>query len=175
MNKQWKPIEGYVDYYEISNYGEVESLGREIENAGANGGKCFIKGRTMKIGRDLKGYNLVGLTRDGVRESKRVAHLVWDAFGDKPRDGHKLQVDHIDSDKNNNFIGNLQLLTNRENCAKGKLGHRKTSKYTGVHYNKNLGKWQTTIQVDGKSKHLGYFDSETRASKRYSEELCYIQ
>lgn len=48
-------------------------------------------------------------------------------------------------------------------------GRRKvTSKYTGVSYHGNRGKWQVKIRSNGKQKHLGYFEDEVEAARAYN-------
>uniref|UniRef100_A0A7S3YSZ1 AP2/ERF domain-containing protein n=1 Tax=Lotharella globosa TaxID=91324 RepID=A0A7S3YSZ1_9EUKA len=43
-----------------------------------------------------------------------------------------------------------------------------TSKYIGVSYHSNRGKWQVKIRSNGKQKHLGYFDDEIEAARAYN-------
>ena len=83
--------------------------------------------------------------------------------------GHKIVVDHINNNKENDKLYNLQLISNRENTVKDIKGG--TSKYTGVCWNKRQCKWQSAIQINGKGKHLGYFKSEKKASQAYQNEL----
>jgi hypothetical protein len=45
---------------------------------------------------------------------------------------------------------------------------RTTSKYTGVHYYKDRGKWQAYINKDKKRYSLGYFKDESEAAKAYN-------
>ena len=48
---------------------------------------------------------------------------------------------------------------------------KKTSKYKGVCWKKNTGKWISQIQINGQKKHLGCFDNEEDAGKSYQEAL----
>ena len=66
----------------------------------------------------------------------------------------------------------MQLITQRQNISKDKKG---TSKYTGVCIHKGTNKWQSTITVNGKQKHLGYFTDEKEASRVYQNELNKIE
>lgn len=43
-----------------------------------------------------------------------------------------------------------------------------TSKYIGVSYHANRGKWQVKIRSNGKQKHLGYFEDEEEAARAYN-------
>lgn len=82
-----------------------------------------------------------------------------------------LQVDHINNDKLDNRKSNLRLCnTSRNHMNMPKLNIKKaTSKYKGVSWNKIRKKWLVIIQIDSKSKYLGYFDSEIEAALTYNE------
>ena len=64
-----------------------------------------------------KGYLLLELTVNGKRKRTSIHRLIWEAFNGPIPDG--LTIDHIDNDKTNNRLDNLQLLTNAENNSKG--------------------------------------------------------
>ena len=85
--------------------------------------------------------------------------------------GHKMVVDHIDNNKLNDKLYNLQVITNRENVSKDKKGGN--SKYIGVHKEKN--KFRAAIRRDGKIKYLGLFTDEKEAAKAYQNELNKIK
>ena len=171
--KQWRPIKGYENIYEVSNFGEVRSLDRFIKYFSHSKDKTnFIKGK--KIKRRLKPpceYFYITLAKGGKCEFKSLHILVWDTFGDKLRNGRVLMVDHIDNDKTNNRIDNLQLLTTRENTSKYQRLRETSSEYIGVSLDKNTGKWRPSIHIDGRTKHLGSFISEYKAHLVYCEAL----
>lgn len=153
----WKSVEGFENYM-VSNWGRVKSL-------------KWGKEKMLKPGKDSNGYLQVILYKDGKTKSFKVHKLVWDAFGDRPRNGHTLQVDHINNDKTYNRIENLQLLNNRENTSKMQLTRIHTSKYIGVSWNKRDNKWEARIGINGKNKFLGYFQYELEAAKAYQNAL----
>jgi hypothetical protein len=170
----WKPIIGYEGIYEISNMGRVKSFAKTwvCNRFGATRKKDDT---ILSTPIDSDGYRIVGLHRNGKQKSFKIYTLVWDHFGDKPRNGRKLLVDHIDNPTTNDRIDNLQLLTNRENVSKDRLfSGKKTSKYTGVHWDKNAKKWMSTIYINGKRNYLGLFESETAAMITYQRELLKI-
>lgn len=160
----WKDVKGFEGYYQISNWGRVKSLDREYVDR--RGRTAKIKGQILKKRINLYGYHHIGLCKDSGQINGRVHQLVWDHFGDKPRNGLRLQIDHIDGDKLNNHISNLQLLTPRENTIK----HYKKLKRelpTGVYYDKKSEKYYSRIYINGRSKHLGSFDSVKNAVSAY--------
>ena len=79
------------------------------------------------------------------------------------------QVNHIDNNKLNNKISNLEWVSNRENaCHRVKLSNY-TSKYTGVSYFKRDNKWRSSIQVNGVSIRFGMFKTEEEAYQKRLE------
>ncbi len=170
MKEIFRPIKGYEGLYEVSNSGRVKSLAKSWICGDCNSKR--IKGVTI-LSQITNGhrYLCVNLSKGGRQSTTTIHLLVWDAFGDIPRNGLTLQVDHIDEDKTNNCIGNLQLLTNRQNCSKGKLKYPKTSKYTGVYWNGGRNKWQAGINIMGKTQYIGLFHSEYGASLAYQQRL----
>ena len=67
---------------------------------------------------NTKGYLKVDLCKNGKVKRFFVHRLVAEAY--IPNPDNLPQVDHIDNDKNHNYINNLQWLTNRDNCRKSK-------------------------------------------------------
>ena len=119
LTEQFKPIKGYANLYEISNFGRIKSLSKEWQcGYGSNRSKptTFCK---STIGSN--GYGVIRLRKNGTKLTKAVHILVWDAFGVGQRDGHSVQVDHIDNNKLNNRIDNLQLLTPRKKHKQGQI------------------------------------------------------
>ena len=69
----------------------------------------------LKFGYNSKGYQQVALRRDNVSTTVSVHRLVAEAYLDAPANGEKLTVNHIDGDKTNNHISNLEWNTYSEN------------------------------------------------------------
>ena len=87
----------------VSNFGNVKSLNYRHTN----------KERMLKT-QLYKGYVYVFLKRT---KGYRVHRLVYEAFIGPIPDG--MQVNHIDEDKSNNRLDNLNLMTPKENCNYG--------------------------------------------------------
>ena len=166
MIEEYRPVKGYEGLYEVSNFGNVKSL----ERTDYLGRK--VKERILKAGIGSNGYLLVILFYDGLRFTKYIHKLVSIAFLNHLPNGNKIVVDHIDNNKSNNRLDNLQLITNRENLSKEKRG---TSKYTGVYWNKQCKKWHASITINSKIKYLGQYTNEIQASNAYQYELNKIQ
>jgi hypothetical protein len=166
MQKEiWKYIPGYEDYYKVSTYGRVKSMSRLIIRS--NGWPIPIKSKILKPIFNKHGYTVTTLCKDGVC-SKYLTHtLVAMAFLKK--DKEKYVIDHIDNNKSNNKLTNLQYISHRENCSKDVKN--KTSKYRGVHWAKQRNKWRASIKHNGKCIYLGYFLDEYDAYLAYNKYL----
>lgn len=76
-------------------------------------------------------------------------------------------VDHINGDKHDNRIKNLRLVSRRQNIQNQRLPSKRSSTgHLGVSRFKN-GKFRATINIDGKNKHLGSFNTIEEASDAY--------
>ncbi|PKE47263.1 endonuclease [Macrococcoides caseolyticum] len=115
MKEIWKPANGYEGYYEVSNKGRLRSVERK---ATYKDGRTFrYKSRLIKGRLDQKGYVLYGLNVGGKKSSKRIHRMVAEAFIPNPY--NKETVNHIDGDKKNNRLENLEWATYSENTIKG--------------------------------------------------------
>ena len=163
----FKDINNYEGKYQISNFGNVRSLSRLVYRG--FGKYHTINEVTLKQSIDTAGYLFVILYKNSKGKTSRIHQLVAEAFLGHVSDKGNLTIDHIDNNKRNNLLSNLQIITHRENCSKDKIGY--SSKYVGVHWNKERRKWKATIRVNKKPKHLGTFDCEKKASEAYQREL----
>lgn len=79
-----------------------------------------------------------------------------------------LEVDHENGDKLDYHKTNLRKVTHQQNSFnKGPNVNNKTG-YKGVSYYKAGNKWQASIKVNGKSKHLGHHSSPEKAALAYN-------
>lgn len=106
--------------------------------------------------RHLKGYLYICV--DGERH--RAQRLAWlHAHGEWP----KGVVDHRNGVPDDNRLINLRDTTQ----AKNVLNQRRASDFKGVHFRGDVKRWRALIQIEGQSKHLGYFVSEQEARAAY--------
>lgn len=168
MEEIFKEIPNYEGLYQVSNLGNVKSLPKNTKMP--NGGLRIQKEKILKHAIDKKGYCAVCLHKNSKGKSIKIHKLVAITFlNHKPDGTQKIVVDHINNEKLDNRLENIQLLSNRENCSKNsKKGY---SKYVGVSWNKRVNKWISQIQINGKRKHLGYFRLEIEAHKAYQNAL----
>jgi HNH endonuclease/AP2 domain len=89
-------------------------------------------------------------------------------------DDNGLQIDHIDRNGLNNQISNLRLVSRSENQfnSRKRIGTR--SKYKGVSWHKQSGKWAANIKIKGKMVYLGLHQSEESAKDAYNKKASEI-
>lgn len=121
--EQWKDIQGFEGLYQVSNTGLVRSLG--------NGKSYNSKHRIPRLIKQKHNqrYMYVSLCNDSKFKSCRVHRLVANAFIQNPL--NKKEVNHIDGDKLNNNVTNLEWSTSKENHAHAKqngLSHHEGAK-----------------------------------------------
>lgn len=162
----WKDIKGYEGLYQVSNLGRVKSLDRiEINSKGS---KRRIKNRILKPS-NKKGYLQVNIYKNCKVETFAIHVLVSIAFLNHKPCGMRKVINHIDFDKSNNRVENLEIVTQRENSSHRK--RKSSSKYTGVYWNKERKKWQSQITIKGKVHNLGSFENEFDAHLAYQKKL----
>ena len=149
-SEQWAAIDGYTNY-QVSWWGRV---------------------RNTKTGRILKpqpsgpGYLFVHLSKRGKVLIHYIHRLVAREWVGNPEE--KRCVDHIDGSRTNNHWENLRYATHSENGRNAKNRTDGSSVYKGVSYFKPTGKWKGTIAIEGRNRHLGYFQHEREAAEAYN-------
>lgn len=98
----------YEGHYQVSNFGRVKSLSREINN---NGGVYICKERLLKPALDTKGYYRYKLYLDDVSKTFKAHRLVMFVFVGES----DLQVNHKNGIKTDNRLENLEYVTNLQN------------------------------------------------------------
>ena len=118
QNIEWRAIKNYEDLYMVSNTGLVKRT-RFI-----NGKHNFAQERLLKPIINKDGYAFVRLCKNGKVSNKRIHKLVLNAFLGESN----LQVDHIDGNKLNNNLNNLEYVTPKENT--NRAWEKGLAKYT---------------------------------------------
>lgn len=109
MDKEiWKDIKDYEGMYQVSNLGRVRSLDK-IVNGSNQYGAHFIKirrGKLLKLHISNNGYYRVILVSDNKNKNFLIHRLVAKAF--IPNPNNLPEINHIDGNKSNNIIDNLE-------------------------------------------------------------------
>lgn len=128
----WKDIEGYENLYQVSNYGRVRSVDRYVNYL--RGGKRLMKGKIIKQTSTTLGYKQVKLCKDGKSKNNLIHRLVAESF--IPNQYNLPEVNHIDENKSNNRVDNLEWVTHRYNVNYGTAQQRRVEKQKGKQLNR---------------------------------------
>lgn len=167
IQEEWKDIKEYEGRYQISNYGKVKSLAREVPRTYR---PYSVEERLLVITIDNNGRQVVGLTTNGKTMNKYVHRLVAQAFIPNPL--NKPEVNHLDFDKLNNNIQNLEWVTEKENIQHS---YDMRNKFMGLRNNSHLyivsndeikeGDWQYT-RLHGITQAKNLLWSEQEGAKK---------
>lgn len=112
MQEEWRDIPKYEGLYEVSNTGKVRSVTHYSRN-NINGGERLVRGRILSAFKMPSGYMQVKLSRNDKREKHYIHRLVACAF--LSNDNNLLEVNHIDGNKGNNNVNNLEWVSHKDN------------------------------------------------------------
>lgn len=135
--EKWKPITEFNGKYEISNLGRVRNN----------------TGKLMKLYINDAGYWVVALKKDKKTCFRRIHRLIAIAFIPNPE--NKLEVNHIDSDRSNYAISNLEWCSSSENHIHA--AHRKEFGFL------NALKPIACYNINGRLENL--FNSQSEAAR----------
>jgi len=106
---------------------------------------------------------------EGEPQTKQLLHrVILQRILDRPLESGEC-VDHRDGDGLNNRRENLRLASHAENIRNQRKPDNNTSGHKGACWRKDVRKWVAQIGIDGKLKHLGYFDNIEDAAAAYRE------
>lgn len=128
MNKtEWKPVSGYEGIYEINQHGQVKSIARKRYCGHKDSKPQMMKERMLTRSTDRLGYVRVKLSKNGKSQLKYIHRLLAEAFIENPK--NKKEINHIDGDKQNNDLENLEWTTRSKNMKHAfKIGLHKARK-----------------------------------------------
>lgn len=160
MIEIWKPIPGFEEFYKVSNYGRIKS------NGGRRGSYLDERLLKPKINRD--GYIHFRVNKGGGIQKLISAHrTVAIVFIPNPK--NKTEVNHIDFDKSNNDVRNLEWVTPKENIAhsiahgihKSFPSRAKQSKLKNIKFTPGM-----TATIEGKREYMRQYNAINYARKK---------
>ena len=118
--EEWRSVIGYEGIYEVSNYGRVRSVDREVKQS--NGSIGHYKGKILKGEYDKKGYRRYRLSKNNKTQKKFEHQLVAQAF--IPNPNNYSMINHKDEIKDNNHVSNLEWCDSKYNNNYGTIKQR---------------------------------------------------
>lgn len=134
MIERWMAIKGYEGLYEISNLGNVRSL-------------WFGKRKILKQKKGKNGYYSVTLCKNGIKKKEFLVHrLVVISFLGPIPEGYV--VNHLNENKLDNRLSNLEICTQKENTNYGTGIQRRSKAISIANKGKQLGNTNGAKQLD---------------------------
>ena len=160
MEEIWKWIDGYENMYQVSNLGRVRSVDRYVYCEVSPNKLQHIYGKVLKQGTNHKGYQIVYLSKDGKQKTITVHRLVALTFIENPL--NLPQVNHIDGDKTNNNVSNLEWCDNS---------------YNQIHAHKTglFPKYEDTVGWGRPARQVAMLDFDTKEVLRTFETLASVK
>lgn len=153
-NEIWKDIIGYEGLYQISNLGRVKSLEKTINMI--DGRKRHQKEKILSPVISKYGYYVITLWNNKSKQCK-VHRLVMTAFILNP--DNLPQVNHIDENKLNNRVSNLEWVTALQNNRHSNIAERWHN--TGTESTK-----KAVVQYDLSGNFINEFESASEAARQ---------
>lgn len=162
INEVWKPIIGYEGYYLISNLGNIKRAERTVTRKNRVNIMPFTyKEKILTPKKSKFGYLRIGLTKDKIRKFYFIHRLVFETFIGEIIDG--FEIDHINTDKSDNRLENLRMVTPKEN---------RNNMMTLEHYKKankiNSKKRERKINVYKNDVLINTFNSLSEAAEYFN-------
>lgn len=165
MEEVWKDVVNFEGFYKVSNLGNVKRMNRTIHKNN-NVIQSFPE-KIISPHKHRNGYYSVHLTK-GLNKFRISLHrLVATAFIENAH--NKCEVNHIDFDKSNNKLSNLEWVNRHENQSYKK---NSVSKYIGVIKTK-YNTYNAYMGLNGKRNHIGTYKTKEEAylaRKKFEEQ-----
>ena len=154
MEEIWKDVENYEGLFQVSNFGRVRSMNKILELC--DGRVRRVKGKILKTS-IIRGYECITFYHNNKSKTFKVHRLVAQAFIPNPKDFP--QVNHIDENKLNNLVNNLEWCTAKYNNDYSNIAERWHK--TGTAASKKV-----VLQYDTTGKVIAEFESASEAARR---------
>ncbi len=173
LNEEFRNITGYEGLYQVSNYGRVKSLKRELKQFDGTGYSIHpYKERILAVAKHKQGYLLLGLGKNCKKRTFQVHRLVAEAFIPNPK--NLPEINHKKGIKSDNRVSELEWCTRLYNQREAErlglikspmrivgVGHPSNKEIICIDENGNKVKEYPSITLAAKDigvsmKHLSY-------------------
>lgn len=158
----WKDIPGYEGYYQASDQGEIRSLDRQIKH----GEYSYVRKGVVRVPFENQGYYNITLNKAGIEITYPVHRLIAMTFIPNPND--LPCVNHIDGNKQNNIVTNLEWITyadNTQHAIATGLFNPEQSRINGC-------KATDVVAIRVKCEDTGQVFESIKAAERYIGSEC---
>ena len=180
MEEIWKPVDGFEGYYEISNLGNLRSVDKYIRWGRNKGRIRYFPSKILSPSINNSGYKIHTLSKPGSKPVCKTIHrMVATTFIPNP---HNLSdVNHIDENKNNNSVDNLEWVSHKENMIHSKSKISKALKGRGLTYDQKCMIYFMKRVIPFKFKDVKFFiykgevfDSREDISLYYNKTRAWV-
>jgi hypothetical protein len=160
-NEIWKPVKDYEEYYEVSENGNIRTIERYISLPSHT---YLKKQKLLTLYKDGRGYLHVKLyDGKGKCKSMTVHRIVAMTFIENPE--NLPEVNHIDHNKKNNILSNLEWMSRGDNIKHSYI-HRDPKTYKGSG-NKNAKLTEDDV-INIRKEYAEYKTSYKNLSAKYN-------
>lgn len=146
--EEWKPVVGYEGFYEVSDWGNVRSVDRDIKTSR---GIWHYKGKTLKPQNNGNNHWFVNITCGGNILQMQVHRLVAEAFIPNPNN-YEI-VHHIDHNPQNNAVENLMWMSDENHRGMHTRENKSIEVYQYTLEGKLVAIWSSANEV---ARKLGF-------------------
>lgn len=165
----WKDIKGYEGSYQVSNLSRVKSLDRIVKRS--NGQMVNIKSKILKTQKTSRGCPCIYLKGSKKRKRESIHDLMAHAFLPNPK--NKIKARHVDGNKMNNTLKNIQWEADEIHIENEKWGY--VEGYEDLYQVSNFGRIRTLSRLVKRSPSNGSYVKREQITESKSSQDGYYR
>ena len=144
----WKDVINFEGLYQVSNLGRIKRLQRITTS------NRSLKERLLNPTIVQNEYLRVSLSYGNIKKTKLIHILIAESFLDYKSNKGVIAVDHINNNKHDNNLSNLQIITTSENNRKDR---KSNTGYNFIYFREKENKYVVQKFCKNKKRYLGIF------------------